>query len=198
MPYFLPSEIARYRKDHPGVTFSVNVRDREQAERDLARFNSDLALVFEPLHMVDFEVLHSIAQPLCAVFSADHPLSKKTELRLRDCLAHTCIFPAQQYGVRHLLENASRRSSIALSPQLETESFEMMRHYVLEERCVGFQIPIGLKTEQNSPLQYRALSPKDIEVGQLYLGQMRGRTLPVASARFAMQLVESLTRYGQG
>ena len=39
LPYFLPREIARYRSEHPGVTFSVNARDRVAAD-DVA----DLAL----------------------------------------------------------------------------------------------------------------------------------------------------------
>ena len=60
VPYFLPEQIARYRRDHPGVTFSVNVRDRTQAEQELVSYSSDLALVFEPVYLVDFEVLHVI------------------------------------------------------------------------------------------------------------------------------------------
>ena len=34
-PIFLPEQIARYRAEHPGVTFSVRVRDRAAAEREL-------------------------------------------------------------------------------------------------------------------------------------------------------------------
>ena len=40
VPYFLPEQIAIYRAEHPGVTFSINVRDRAQAERDLASYLS--------------------------------------------------------------------------------------------------------------------------------------------------------------
>ncbi|MDX1269692.1 MAG: LysR family transcriptional regulator, partial [Oceanisphaera sp.] len=56
VPYFMPSQIARYRRDYPGVTFAIKVRDRSQVERELASFSSDLALVFEPEHLVDFDV----------------------------------------------------------------------------------------------------------------------------------------------
>ena len=195
LPYFIPEEISRYRREHPGVTFSVVVRDREQAEQDLARFQTDLALVFEPVHMVEFEVLHIIPQPVCAVFAADHPLAAKKVLRLRDCLAYPCILPSSRYGVRHLLEMAARRSNMMLSPRVETESFELIRHYVLKEACIGFQIPIGLKSGPGEPMRYRALSDRFMDGGNLFLGQMKGRSLPVASARFALQLVESLNRY---
>jgi len=96
LPFFLPQQIAGYRSAHPGVTFAVNVRDREQAEAELVSFRSDLALVFEPLVLVDFEVLHAIPQPVCALFAPDHPLTALPELRLRDCLDHIHVAPAQK------------------------------------------------------------------------------------------------------
>lgn len=193
LPYFLPEQIALYRSAHPGVTFSVNVRDRSQAERDLASFSSDLALVFEPVHLVEFEVLYALAQPVHAVFRRDGPLAGRSELRLRDCLDHNLILPAQAYGVRHLLELAATRRGRTLSAAVESESFEMIRHYVVHEDSVGFQIPIGLKLDQDDTITDLPLSSRDVASGQLLLGQMKGRTLPVASAKFAQQLALALT-----
>lgn len=187
IPYFLPRMIARYRAEHPGVTFSVQVRDRAAAERDLVTFASDLALVFEPLHLVDFEVIASAPQPLFAMMADDHPLAAQAgPVRLRDCLAHPHVLPSAEYGVRHLLEMATRRASTPLRPAVESGSFEFMRHYVLEERAVGFQIPIGLAPENTPRLAIREVSQRDAPAGRLFLGHMRGRALPVASARFAM------------
>ena len=42
---------------------------------------------------------------------------------------------------------------------------------------------------------FRPVSERDLPPGNLILGQMRGRTLPVASARFAMQLAGALKAY---
>ncbi len=192
LPYFLPKQIAVYRASHPGVTFSVNVRDRAQAERDLATFSSDLALVFEPVHLVDFDVLHALSQSVHAVFRKDSPLADKESLRLRDCLRHRLVLPSAPYGVRHLLELAAKRKGTSLSPAVETESFEMIRHYVTHESAVGFQIPIGLNENLQGAITHRPLDEKDVPAGQLLLGQMKGRILPVASARFANQLMTAL------
>lgn len=192
LPYFLPEQIAIYRAAHPGVTFSVNVRDRVQAERDLAAFSSDLALVFEPVHLVEFEVLYALAQPVHAVFRREGTIGDRNELRLRDCLSHPLVLPAKAYGVRHLLELAATRKGITLSAAVESESFELIRHYILHEDAVGFQIPIGLKLTPDDALAHRALSGRDVTSGQLLLGQMRGRALPVASAKFAQQLALAL------
>ncbi len=188
LPYFLPAQIARYRRDHPGVTFAVNVRDRVQAEQDLATFNSDLALVFEPVHLVEFEVSHSIPQPVCAVFAADHPLAAKSVVRLRDCLDLPHIAPSAKFGVRYLLDIGARRSGRHVEPLVETESFELIRHYILHEGVIGFQIPIGLQDKVDAPLIYRPIAAQDLPIGHLHLGQMKGRVLPVATSRFALQL----------
>ena len=195
LPYFLPEQIAIYRRAHPGVTFTVNVRDRAQAEQDLASYRSDLALVFEPVHLVEFEVLSALPQAVHAVFRCDNALASKSTLRLRDCLNHKLFVPTAPYGVRHLLELGATRSGRALTPAIETESFDLIRHYVTQEDAIGFQIPIGLSTAKQDTIAHRPLSEKDIPFGRLLLGQMKGRTLPVASSKFGQQLVAALSRY---
>ncbi len=192
-PIFLPEQISAYRAEHPAVTFSVQVRDRAAAERELSSFSADLALVFEPVHLADFEVITSVPQPVCAVMAADHPLARQPALRLRDCLDMPHMVPSDEYGVRHLLELATHGRSRRLAPVIEADSFEMMRRYVLYERVVSFQIPIGLPSD-DPRFAIRALPAADIRTGLLLLGQLRGRTLPVASAKFGLQLAAALDR----
>lgn len=196
IPYFLPEQIARYRAEHPGVTFTVNVRDRARAEAELAAFQSDIALVVEPIYMVEFEVLSCVPQPVTAILPAGHPLTEKTELRLRDCLNHRHIAPEASYGVRHLLDFAARRMGRRLDPVIETESFELIRHYVRHEEVIGFQVPIGLRSPADGSLVFRAIAERDMPPANLILGHMRGRTLPVAAARFANQLAAALEGRG--
>ncbi|MEP2639881.1 LysR family transcriptional regulator [Roseobacter sp.] len=192
LPYFLPEQIAIYRASHPGVTFSINVRDRAQAERDLASYSSDLALVLEPVHLVEFDVLYALPQRVHAVYPAGSPLGDTLTLRLRDCLNHRLVLPTAAYGVRNLLEHAATAIGRTLTPTIETESFDLIRHYVTQENAVGFQIPIGLKPAADAGFGHRPLAERDVRPGQLLLGQMKGRALPVASAKFGQQLVAAL------
>ncbi len=192
LPYFLPEQIALYRADHPGVTFSINVRDRAQAERDLASYSSDLALVFEPVHLVEFDVLYALPQRVHALYPSGSPLDDVPALRLRDCLNHRLVLPTAAYGVRNLLEIAATSIGRTLTPALETESFDLIRHYVTQENAVGFQIPIGLKPPEEAGFGHRPLAERDVRPGRLLLGQLKGRALPVASAKFGQQLVAAL------
>jgi DNA-binding transcriptional LysR family regulator len=187
LPYFLPERIGAYRRDHPGVSFGVRVRDRAAAETALANHSADLALIFEPVRLSEVQVLASARQPIHAVMAADHPLADQPRVRLRDCARFPVALPTAIYGVRHLIDLALMRSSIELQPMIETDSFDFLRHYPRQERIISFQIPVGLPASY-PPIVTRPFDDRDVPAGRLYLCQLRSRTLPVAAAKFAALL----------
>lgn len=192
LPYFLPEQVSRYRLAHPAVTFSILLRDREAAEQALVDMTADLALVFEPVRMAEFDVLQIIRQPVHAVMNARHPLADRDKLRLRDCLAYPVALPTKGYGVRHILDTAVRRTTLDMDVVVESDSFEFLRAHARAEDILSFQIPIGLPTPgQVHDFVGLPLDDQDVPPGVLYFGQLKGRTLPVAAARFAHQLLES-------
>lgn len=193
LPFFLPEQIATYRKEHPAVTFGVYLRDRAAAEQALVDHTADLALVFEPVRLAEFQTLLTVRQQVYGVMSEDHPLAKKETLRLRDCLQHPIALPTSSYGVRNLMETALVDSIITLDPVIESDSFEFLRNHALAEGVISFQIPIGLPTK-DIPIGsvIRPIDSRDVPTGLIYFGQLRGRTLPVAVARFADQIIKTL------
>ena len=193
MNIFLPAQIAQFRARYPGVTFSVKRRDRAEAERDLMSFSSDIAIVFEPLYLADFELIAAIPQRLCAMMSRTHPLANVSPLRLADCLEQTHVLPTGDLGVRHLLELASSRLSLRLKPVIEAESFEFLRYYVLQENAVSFQIRLGLKDKVDSKTVVREISEEDVPPGTLFLGKLRDRELSVAATAFTDQVSDALS-----
>lgn len=192
LPYFLPEQISSYRKEHSAVTFSVLLRDRAAAENALVDMSADIALVFEPVRMLEFHNLLTVRQPVHAVMSNDHPLAEKKQLRLRDCLQYPVALPTTQFGVRHLLEIAVRKISADLQPAVESDSFEFLTHHALSENIIAFQIPIGLpNTTEELNLLNRPIDRRDVPPGAIFVGQLRGRNLSVAAARFANQMMET-------
>lgn len=193
LPYFLPRQIAVYRRAHPQVTFSVLPRDRAAAEQELTSYSCDLALVFEPVHLAEFQTLAAVRQPVHAVMAPAHPLADRASIRLRDCQRYPLCLPTAPYGVRQLLEQAAGRRGEALKPMVESDSFEFLRHYAMAEGVMAFQIPIGLQPPRTeADLVSRPVDARDVPAGVLLLGQLRHRALPVASARFADQLITAL------
>jgi len=133
-----------------------------------------------------------VRQPVHAVMNADHPLAEMETVRLRDVLRFPIAVPRARYGVRHLLEMAVRRTSLTLNPMIESDSFEFLRYHAEAENIVTFQIPIGLPLDARGPGPvHRQIDTRDVPAGLLYVGQLRGRNLPVAAARFANQMLET-------
>lgn len=193
LPAFLPRQIAAYRAVHPAVTFSVLPRDRALAEQELINYACDLAVVFEPIRLTHFHTLITVRQPVRAVMAPSHPLAGREVLRLRDCLRYPICLPSEPFGVRQLLERAAASSSSGiLDPVVESGSFEFLHHYAAAENIIAFQIPIGIVPPRHAdnPVS-RPIDDRDVPGGHLLLGQLRHRTLPVASARFADQLITS-------
>lgn len=190
----LPTEIAAYRRRFPLVHFSVRLRDHQEAQQALASFEVDLAMVFQPTLMTEFQPILVIEQPLVAVLAQDHPLAGETVLRLRDCLRFPLALPDRSYGGRAMIEAALARSSLRADPAIEANSFEFLRNYVRLENAITFQIAIGAPagTESGSGLVSRPVDQRDIRPGKLVIGQLRGRALPVAAAKFADELVRRL------
>ncbi len=193
LPYFLPEQIAHYRKSHPAVTFGVHLRDRAAAEQSLVDFSADIAVVFEPVRLSDVHILASVRQTVCAVMSAGHPLASKSKIRLSDCAQFPVGLPTLPYGVRHLIDLALVRSSINFNVAVESDSFEFLRRYPAQESLISFQIPIGLpNSADQDDIAVRAMDARDVSEGLIHVCQLKGRTLPVAAAKFAVQLEKTL------
>ncbi|MFC5069945.1 LysR family transcriptional regulator [Flaviflagellibacter deserti] len=192
--HVLPQEIDAYRTQFPLVSFYVQVRDHAQGVGALTSFEADLALLLEPPPSPDMDVLFSAHQPLCALMRSNHPLAAQGPVRLRDCLNHPLGMPDRSLAVRHSLDAAFARMRLTPNIALESSSLELLRIYTLQEHIVSFQVSIGIPAGIPD-LVLRPIDERDIAPIQVILAQLRGRTLPIASAKFADQLSRSLAGF---
>ena len=110
------------------------------------------------------------------------------------CVDYPMALPSMPYGVRALMEQAATKKNLTLDPVIQSDSFEFLRHVVANNENIAFQIEIGLPTQSAAAaVVSRPVSEQDLPAGRLHLTQLRGRSLPVAAARFADQLQTSFT-----
>jgi DNA-binding transcriptional LysR family regulator len=192
LPRFLPEQISDFRRAHPHVTFSVHLRDRGMAEIALQDHSADLAIVLEPVNLSVFHNELSVFQPIWCVMRDTHPLATKETIRLSDCSQYPVALPESNYGVRFLMDRTLMRAMFGLNLVIEADSFEFLRSMVEYENVLTFHIPISLSPNPPEGLVYRPLDTRDVEGGQLSIGYLRGRTLPVASATFLAHLCGTL------
>ena len=123
----------------------------------------------------------------------DHPLAEKPALRLRDLVGHPIMMPANESGLRRILDLSFVRSSLPLEIIGETDSLDFLHGYLRHENVLSVQIPLsGIASD----LVMRPLDSRDVMAGVLHVGQLKDRVLPVASAKFLEQMVTALiSRY---
>ncbi len=206
---YLPAQIRRYREAFPHVSFAVKVQDYAAAQAALSRHEVDLALalVLSPDSGPDFLPLYLGTRSLIAVTARDHPLAGAGPVRLRDCLRHPLALPDESLAGRRLFDEAVGRSHIQPRVEIESSSLELIHELLLREPMVSFQIADELAqralfdpalqgeaiVDSHSPgLVVRRVDPRDAQPAWLVLGQLRGRVLPVAAAKFGEQLARDL------
>jgi len=187
----MPDEIHAYRQQHPGVDFTVHVRDHAHAVAALVAYDADIALILQPPPAPELALLYECRQPLCALMGEGHALAGAGPLRLRDCLRYPLAMPGRSLAIRHALDVAILRAGLPIRVAVESDSLEFLRNYLRREGVVSFQVPSGIPADRIG-ICVRPLDGRDLAPMQLVLGQLRSRNLSVAAAKFANQIAGNL------
>jgi DNA-binding transcriptional LysR family regulator len=191
--FLLPHEIAHFTAAHPSVHFAVSVSDHKRAVTMLRDYEADLALVFQPDRYPEFAPLTAVPQRLMAIMAADHPLAARDVLRLRDCAAFPLALLDTGFAGRQIADAIIGGGSAGFDIRVEANSAEFLRVYVSRTQAITLQIEIGAVPDMlGEVLVARPIDDQDQMHGSLVLGQLRGRDLPIAAARFADQLIRRL------
>lgn len=190
---FLLAQVIDFRKRHPQVKFHIRVTDHVKAIRALTTYEIDLALIFRPLRHPELHPILSIGQGLVAIMAADHPLAAKSVLRLRECAEYELAMPEPGFGGREIIDSRLANSSVKPSIMVEANNFDLLGEIVATSALITFQIDIGSEIWRNDPrFAVRRISDLDRTYGPLVLGQLKGRAIPLAAAKFAEQLARDL------
>lgn len=191
-PTYLPLAVASFRATHPQVAFDVRVGDHIQALSLLRAYEADLALVLNLASEPDIEHIAEVEQRLVAMMHRSHPLAQRVEgLRLRDCVDYPLALPRKETAGRQMLEHFLVKSSVKLSPLIESNSFEFLRKCLYHEQAISFQIGIGA-VDDGGELVSREIEDRGFPRGRLVLARLTGRQLPVVAHAFAAHVEGTL------
>src|SRR5690606_14291727 len=187
--HVLPDLLNRFREAQPGITFSVRGCDRASVIKSLREFEVDIGLVYNVDKSPDINTLFEIEQGMCAVMAEHHPLAGKSKLRMSDCMKYPVALPDASIGGRALLENFFAHSSLQPSIVLESNSFEMLRHFVRSNDAITFQIEIGTSLNRvTDGVIARMLSDTRLAKRSLSIVQLKGRPLSLPALRLLEML----------
>lgn len=195
---FLAQEINSFRRTYPRVKFSVSVTDPQVALQALTDFDTDLVLIFQPFASADLQVIQTLRQRLVAVMDRNHPLAQRPSVRLSECGSYGVALSAPALGGREYLERLLLSAAGRLNVMFDSNSFAMLPSLIVGTEVIGFNLEIGtLEWQYDDRLAIRPISDMARASGPVTLAQLKGRTLPLAAAKFAQQLGASLETLGR-
>lgn len=191
---FVPSAIVQYQTQHPGVQFQVVSGVTNHLLHLLEQDKVELVLVHDPAPGDDLRVISRLHQPLCAMLRPDHPLAKRTSLRLADCQAYPIALGDRSFGSRRLLDSVMERSRLSIRPLIEASTVQLLKEFTRQTGAISFQFQIGTMQEvRRGELVSIPVVDPALGRSELVLAVRDSRRLPIATLSFIELLVGRLS-----
>lgn len=184
---------AEFRTAFPAVSFEFRVLPARQVIEAVQEKQCEIGITFcaEPGPDIVHEA--KLAEPLMLVVAQGHPLADERLLTVADLEGLPMALPDRDFGVRRLIEHATRSVGVELAPVVSSNSFEVLRAFaasgagatILPRRAVAphaaaaglASIQLDHPNLQESTLDVIRLKQWRLpRIARLYLDQLR-RTL---------------------
>lgn len=124
----MPAVLRSYADRYPGVELDIRFMESERACQSVEHGELELAVVtlpLEPAAPLLTEVIWK--DPLRAVVSPDHPLSRQSRVGLNELLAHPAVLPTRGTYTRTLLEQRITALHLQINCTLSTDYLETLK-----------------------------------------------------------------------
>jgi DNA-binding transcriptional LysR family regulator len=124
---FLPDFLLEFSKEYPNISFRISVATQHVLVEQLVRDDIEVAMIYNPPVRAALQVVAHIQKPTCVMARLDHPLAKRSSIRLADCAPYRLVMP--EYGTRAREVYDEMLGKVTIEPQwsVTTTSYEMLR-----------------------------------------------------------------------
>jgi DNA-binding transcriptional LysR family regulator len=137
--YFLPSLLARFRDEHPGIDIRLRVTGNREALLELLRANDvDLAVMGRPPSELATRAEPFAAHPLVFVAPAHHPLNAVDRPPAHMLGSFPLLVRESGSGTRAAMEHFLRASRVTPPISMEMSSNETIKQAVIAGMGLGF------------------------------------------------------------
>ena len=158
--YVLPPLLAAFRKQHPAVEITLEIRLSEAVETKLLANEFDLGLVSHDTRDSRLVARPFMRDELVVIVPLEHAWASKRLIRLKALATETFIVAAQGAGTRAVVEERLAEQGITLPRIMEFGNLEGVKHAV--EAGLGVSV------------QARTVVEREIAAGSLHAVRLSG------------------------
>jgi DNA-binding transcriptional LysR family regulator len=154
--HLLPSYIKNFQAKYPDAKISIKNIALNDAIKRLQEDEIDLILYPNINPSADFLSHASFSYDPVLIMHKDHPLAKKTEVKLQDIGKHNIVRIDPSLITLPLFEEACKKFDFQTNIDFENGSWEMIKNFVREGIGLGFISKLYL-TKNDDDLVYKKL-----------------------------------------
>jgi DNA-binding transcriptional LysR family regulator len=136
--YFTPRLLGEFSRHHPGMELKLTANNRELVIRELAEYETDLAIMGRPPDDINVIAEPFAEHPLAVIAAPDHPLAGKRRIKLARVAEETFLMREPGSGTRQNLERLFADNQLTLKAGMEMSSNETIKQAVMAKLGVSF------------------------------------------------------------
>jgi DNA-binding transcriptional LysR family regulator len=144
---FLPSLIAKFHANHPGIGFKLVLAATDRIIEALVNDEADIGISFNAKRRQEIVVAARYAEPVSCIVSPHHPLAKLKSLTLKMLEQYPLALPNDSFGLRQLIDAAAQRRGIVFKKLVTTNSLEVTKAFAAKGIAAAFMPPFTVRAE---------------------------------------------------
>lgn len=147
----VPGTVKAFRLANPRVKLNLTLFNTgDEIEAAVANGEADLGIGFDFTKDGNLKVLSRAGGKLGAVMAPNHPLAKRSSIRLGDCVDYPLVVADDTSAIRPYLNAAFTGALLDLQPIIETNAIEIMRHAAIVDNGITFLTPFDIEFERRA------------------------------------------------
>jgi DNA-binding transcriptional LysR family regulator len=184
----LPKAIAEFQHTHPGILFQVKEAGSRDVERGVLEERIELGIVTLPVSSDEVEVLPLCTDRIVLVAAKDHPLAKKSRIKIQSLQDQDLVGFESPSAIRSLIDGALQEAGVRVHVVMELRSIPAILRMVGATHCLAFVSQLGVGSD---PTDVHVLPITGFRI-ERRLAILRKRDRPLSPA--AQKFVDLLRR----
>lgn len=150
--YVIPQLLAAFRKKHETVTIKLTTGNTEDIEQALLSGTIDIAFIEGHTRNKQIKYVPFRKDVIVLIGKADHPLAGKKTLKQAELQALPLLMREPGSGTLEVIQLALKKAGIKpaqLNIEMQLDSTEAIKSYVLHSDCAAFVSRYAIEQEQN-------------------------------------------------
>ena len=188
--YIVPTLLAKFRKDHPGIQVTIQVRNREELIDLLRNGEIDIAIMGRPPRDLDVRAEAFASHPHGFICAPDHPFVDRDKIHVQELDRQEIMVRESGSGTRAVMESFFEERRFRPFSTLEMSHNETIKQAVMAGLGISFVSlhTVGLESKHGL---LKILPVEDTPVMRVWnVVNLSGRNLSLPAEAFRYFILE--------